>query len=122
MILPLYLAKKFFKSFMICVVVSYSIFFIFSLIGNLGEKLSFNSIFLLSTLNAFQIFTYIPSHIFILSLCLFVLNLKSKNELIIIKEYIDLKKLFLIIFPVITLFIYIETERDNLTNTIEQLK
>ncbi len=122
MILPLYLARKFLKALIICAIVSYSIFFIFSLIGNLGEKISFKSIFFLSTLNSFQIFTYIPSYLFILSLYLFVFNLKSKNELIIIKEYIDLKKLFLIILPMLTLFIYLEIKKDNFSNTIEQIK
>ena len=122
MILPLYLARKFFKSFIICSSLSYSIFFIFSLLGNLGEKLSFKSIFLISTLNSFQIFTYIPSHLFILSLCLFIFNLKSENELIIIKEYFDLKKLFLIIFPILALFIYAEIKKENLSITIEKIK
>ena len=122
MILPLYLARKFFKAFIICTILSYSIFFIFSLMGDLGEKFSFKSIFLLSTLNSLQIFTYIPSHLFILSLCLFVFNLKSKNELIIIKEYFNLKKLFLVIFPILALFIYVETKKDNLSNKIEQIK
>ena len=122
MILPLYLARKFFKSFLICSMLSYSIFFIFSLLGNLSEKLSFKSIFLISTLNSFQIFTYIPSHLFILSLCLFVFNLKSENELIIIKEYFDLKKLFLIIFPILALFIYTEIKKENISNTIEKIK
>ena len=95
---------------------SYSIFFIFSLIGNLGEKFSFKSILYLSTLNSFQIFTYIPSHLFILSFCLFIIHLKSKNELIIIKEYIELKKLFLIIFPILALFIFIEIKKENFSN------
>ena len=122
MILPLFLARKFFKAFLICAILSYSIFFIFSLMGNLGERLSFKSIFLVSGLNSIQIFTYIPSHLFILSLCLFVFNLKANNELIIIKEYIDLKKLFLIIFPILALFIYAEGKKDNLSNTIEQIK
>jgi hypothetical protein len=122
MILPVYLVRKFFKAFIICTMSSYSIFFIFSLMGNLGEKLSFKSIFFLSILNSFQIFTYIPSHLFIFSLCLFVFNLKSKNELIIIKEYIDLKKLFLIIFPILVLFIFTEIKKDNLLNVIEQIK
>ena len=122
MILPLYLARKFIKAFIICALVSYSIFFIFSLIGNLGEKLSFKSIFLLSSINSFQIFAYIPSYLFILSLCLFILNLKSKNELIIIKEYIELKKLFLIIFPILALFIFIEIKKDALSNDIEKIK
>ena len=98
MILPIYLAKKFFKALVISAGASYSIFFIFSLIGNLGEKFSFNSILYLSALNSFQIFSYIPSQLFIMSLCLFIIHLKSNNELIIIKEYIELKKLFLIIF------------------------
>ena len=122
MILPLYLARKYFKAFLICTILSYSIFFIFSLMGNLGERLSFKSIFLVSTLNSFQIFTYIPSHLFILSLCLFVFNLKANNELIIIKEYIGLKKFFLIIFPILALFIYAELKKDNLSNKIEQIK
>ena len=122
MILPLYLARKFSKAFLICAILSYSIFFIFSLMGNLGERLSFKSIFLVSTLNSFQIFTYIPSFLFILSLCLFVFNLKANNELIIIKEYIDLKKLFLIIFPILALFIYAEIKKDNLSNIIEEIK
>ena len=122
MILPIYLAKKFFRAFIICAVLSYSIFFIFSLVGNLGEKLSFKSIFLISTLNSFQIYTYIPSHLFILSLCLFVFNLKSKNELCIIKEYFDLKKLFLILFPILVVFIYAEIKKEYLSNTIEQIK
>ena len=122
MILPIYLARKFFKAFIICGVLSYSIFFMFSLMGNLGEKLSFKSIFLISTLNSFQIFTFIPSHLFILSLCLFVFDLKSKNELIIIKEYFDLKKFFLIIFPILALFIYAEIKKENVSNTIEKIK
>ena len=122
MILPLYLARKFFKSFIVCTMLSYSIFFIFSLLGNLSEKLSFKSIFLISTLNSFQIFTYIPSHLFILSLCLFIFNLKSENELIIIKEYFDLKKLFLIIFPILALFIFAEIKKENISSTIEKIK
>ena len=122
MILAIYLTKKFLKSFIICLGVSYSIFFIFSLIGNLGEILSFKSIFFLSTLNSIQIFTYIPSHLLILSLCIFVFHLKSKNELIIIKEYIELKKLFLIIFPILALFILVEIKKDNLSNNIEEIK
>ena len=102
--------------------VSYSIFFIFSLISNLGEKFSFNSILYLSALNSIQIFSYIPSQLFILSLCLFIVHLKSKNELIIIKEYIELKKLFLIIFPVLALFTFIEVKKDHFSKYIENIK
>ena len=122
MTLTIYLIKKFSKAFIICGGASYSIFFIFSLIGNLGEKFSFNTILYLSTLNSFQIFTYIPSHLFILSLCLFIIHLKSKNELIIIKEYIELKNLFLIIFPILATFTFIEIKKETFSTTIEKIK
>ena len=92
------------------------------MIGNLGEKLPFKSILYLSALNSFQIFTYIPSHLFILSFCLFIINLKSKNELIIIKEYIELKNLFLIIFPILTVFIFVEIRKNDFSENIEILK
>ena len=122
MTLAIYLIKKFLKAFTICAGVSYSIFFIFSLIGNLGEKFTFKSILYLSTLNSFQIFTYIPSFLFILSFCLLIIYLKSKNELIIVKEYIELKKLFLIIFPILVLFTFIEIKKENFSTHIEKIK
>ena len=122
MTLTIYLIKKFFKAFIICGGVCYSIFFIFSLIGNLGEKFTFKSILYLSTLNSFQIFTYIPSHLFILTLCLFIFQLKSKNELIIIKEYIELKNLFLIIFPILASFTFIEIKKETFSKAIEKIK
>ena len=122
MTLPIYLIKKFFKSLAICTGISYSFFFIFSMIGNLGEKLPFISILYLSVLNSFQIFNYIPSHLFILSFFLFIIHLKSKNELIIIKEYIKLETLFLIIFPVLTIFVFLEYKKDTFSENIEFLK
>ena len=122
MILSIYLIKKFFKSLVICGGVSFSFFFIFSLIGNLGEKFSFKSILYLSALNSFQIFTYIPSHLFILSFCLFIVHLKSKNELIIVKEYIKLNSLFLLILPILTLFIFIEINKNDFSINIEKIK
>ena len=122
MSLSIYLIKKFFKALVICGGVSYSFFFIFSLIGNLGEKFSFNSILYLSILNTFQIFTYIPSHIFILSFCLLIIHLKSKNELIIIKEYIELKHLLVLVLPIIALFIFTEIKKDEFSNNIEKIK
>ena len=86
--------------------------FFISLIGNLGEKFTFGSILYLSILNSLQIFTYIPSHLFILSICLFILSLKSKNELIIIKEYVKLTSLFIIIIPFLLTFVFIEFNKN----------
>jgi len=122
MTLPIYLIKKFFKSLVISTGVSYSFFFIFSLIGNLGEKLTFKSILYLSVLNSFQIFSYIPSHLFILSFFLFIIHFKSKNELIIINEYIKLETLFLIIFPILAIFVFLEFKKDTFSENIEILK
>ena len=122
MILTIYLIKKFFKSLIVCSGVSYSIFFIFSLIGNLGEKFSFYSILYLSMLNSLQIFTYIPGHLFILSFCLFIVHLKSKNELIVIKEYVELRSLFIVIFPILFLFTFIELNKETLLSNIEKIK
>ncbi len=122
MTLPFYLFKKFLNALVICGSLSYSIFFIFSLIGNLGEKFSFQSILYLSALNSFQIFTYIPSHLFIISFCLFIINLKSRNELKIIKIYLNLTKLILIIFPITLLFLFIELNKDMASSNIEEIK
>ena len=122
MTLPIYLMNKFLNSLIICSGISYSIFFIFSLIGNLGEKFSFESILYLSALNSFQIFTYIPSHLYILSFCLLIINLNSKSELIIIKEYVKLKSLFLIITPILTMFVFVEINKNNFSSNIERIK
>lgn len=122
MTLTIYLIKKFIRAFFICAGVSYTIFFIFSLIGNLGEKFTFKSILFLSAINSFQIFIFIPSYLFIFSFYLFIIFLKSKNELIIIKEYIGLKKLFLIVFPILVLFTFIETKKENFSTHIEKIK
>ena len=122
MIFSIYLIKKFFNALLVSGGISYAIFFIFSLIGNLGEKFSFVSILYISALNSFQIFTFIPSQLYILSFCLIIMNLKSKNELIIIKEYIELKKLFLIIFPILILFVFVEIKKESFSTHIEKMK
>ena len=122
MILSIYLIKKFFNALLVCGGVSYAFFFIFSLIGNLGEKFSFDSILYLSALNSLQIFTFIPSHLYILSFCLIIMHLKSKNELMIIKEYIELKRLFLIIFPILVLFVFVEIKKESFSKHIEKIK
>ena len=122
MILSIYLFKKFFNALFVCGGISYAIFFIFSLIGNLGEKFSFDSILYLSALNSLQIFTFIPSHLYILSFCLIIMHLKSKNELMIIKEYIELKRLFLIIFPILVLFVFVEIKKESFSKHIEKIK
>lgn len=122
MTLQIYLFNKFIKAIIICLGISYSIFFIFSLLGYLSEKFSFIIILYLSALNTLQIFTYIPSYLYILSFCFFIINLKSKNELIIVKEYTKLTNLFLIILPILFLFTLIDVKKENFSSKIGNIK
>ena len=57
-----------------------------------------------------------------MSFCIFIINLKTNNELTIIKEYIELKNLFLIILPVLIIFISIEMKKDNFSKNLEKIK
>ena len=92
-----FLFKKLVLSCLTSLTISYSIFFIFSLFSSLSEQLSFNKVLILSTLNALQIFVYIPSYIVLSTFLLLLINLKSKNELVIIKEYIQFRNIIVFI-------------------------
>ena len=117
-----YFYKKFIQSFMLCLVSITLIFYIFSLIGNLGEKLSFQSILYLSFLNSLQIISYVPSFILLLSIILVVIFLRSKNELMIIKEYISVNKLVIIFLPIVVCSTLIEINKNKLSKDIENTK
>ena len=116
------LYKKFFLSLSICLITSYVIFFIFSLIGNLNEGYLFNIIIKLSILNSLQILTYVPTFIFLLSIVLFTIFLRSKNEIIIIKSYLSIKKVLIFIFPIILIFTTLELNKKNLVHIIDSNK
>ena len=117
-----YFYKKFIQSFLLCLVSITLIFYIFSLIGNLGEKLSFQSILYLSLLNSLQIISYVPSFIILLSIILVVIFLRSKNELMIIKEYISVNKLVIIFLPIVICSTLIEINKNKLSKDIENTK
>ena len=117
-----YFYKKFFQSLIICVFSITLIFYVFSLIGNLGEKLSFQSILYLSFLNSVQIISYVPSIILLLSFILAVIFLRSKNELMIIKEYISVNKLIIVFLPIVFCFTLIEINKNKLSKDIENTK
>ena len=95
---------KYILSFSICLISSYVIFFIFSLLGNLNEDYLFNIIVNLSLLNSLQILMYVPSFIFLISVILLTIFLKSKNEIIIIKSYMNLKKMMIFFLPIVFFF------------------
>lgn len=113
---------KYFLSISICLISSYIIFFIFSLLGNLNEDYLFDKIINLSLLNSLQIFTYIPSFIFLMTAILFTIFLKSKNEIIIIKSYLNIRRLFIFFFPIILLFTIIEINKKNMVVFLEDSK
>lgn len=113
---------KYSLSSLICVISSFVIFFIFSLIGNLNEDYLFKTIINLSLLNAFQIIIYVPIFLFLISVVLLSIFLRSKNEIIIIKSYINTKKLMIFFFPVILIFTTLEMNKENLATIIENLK
>ena len=117
-----YFYKKFLQSFIICLVSITLIFYVFSLIGNLGEQLSFQSILYLSFLNSLQIMSYVPSVIILLAIILVVIFLRSKNELMIIKEYISVNKLVIIFLPIVVCSTLIEINKNKLSKDIENTK
>jgi len=117
-----YFYLKFFISFLICFSSCCVIFYIFSLLGNLGEELSFFSILNLSLINTFQIISTIPSMIFLLSIILFVVSLRSRNELMILKEYLSTNRLIIIFIPFAVFFTIIEFNKEYANDLLESSK
>ena len=117
-----YLYVKILSSFFICLLSCLTIFYIFSLIGNLGENLPFASILFLSFLNSVQILTYVPSLVILLSLILFINFLRTKNELIIIKEYLSNNKVLIAFVPLALIFTIVEIYKENASDNIEKYK
>lgn len=117
-----YFYKKTFFSFSICIISSSVIFYVFSLLGNLGEKFSFMSILIVSFLNTLQILTYIPSFIILLSLIILIIFLRSKNELMIFKEYLSSKRVIILFLPLALIFSFIEINKDIFQEKIENAK
>ena len=109
-------------SFLICLSSCIIIFFIFSLLGNLNENYSFNLIVNISLLNSIQILTFVPAFIFLLSIILFIILMRSKNELIIIKSYLSFRKLLIFYLPVVFIFTILEINKKDLNQYIENIK
>ena len=116
------LYSKYCLSFFICLISSFVIFFIFSLIGNLNEDYFFGTIMNISIINSFQILIHVSSFIFLLSVILLLVLLRSKNELVIIKSYLSLKKLIIFFIPIILFFSFLEINKNGLGLLIDDLK
>tara|TARA_Y200000002_G_scaffold356796_1_gene338834 strand:- start:740 stop:1696 length:957 start_codon:yes stop_codon:yes gene_type:complete len=117
-----YLYFKFLYALFISSTSCLLIFYIFSLISNLEEKMTFSSILYLSLLNSLQIITQIPSFISLLSLVLFVIFLKSKNELMVIKEYYSSVKIIMIFLPAVFILSIFELNKSTASNKMSDLK
>ena len=113
---------KYTLSLLLCLISSFVIFLIFSLIGNLDEEYSFKIILITSLLNSMQILIYVPSFIFLLSIILFMIFLRSKNEIIIIKSYMNTKKIMIFFLPVIIFFTSLEINKKEIASLIEDSK
>ena len=113
---------KYGLSFSICLASSYTIFFIFSLISNLNEDYIFSTIIKISLLNSVQILTYIPSFVFLLSIILFTIFIKSKSEIIIIKSYVKTIRLMIFFLPIIFFFTLLEINKKHLAQLLENSK
>ena len=116
------LYSKYCLSFFICLISSFVIFFIFSLIGNLNEDYFFGTIMNISIINSFQILIHVSSFIFLLSVILLLVLLRSKNELVIIKSYLSFKKLIIFFIPIILFFSFLEINKNGLGLLIDDLK
>ena len=113
---------KYLLSISICITLSSIIFFIFSLLGNLDEEYFFSIIVKISFFNSLQILTYVPAFIFLISLILFVIFLRSKNEMIIIKSYLSMKLLTVFFLPIVIFFTILELNKENLVSQVEDVK
>ena len=113
---------KYSLSLTICIFSSFVMFFIFSLISNLSEEYKFDKIIELSFLNTLQILVYVPSFIFLISIILFTIFLKSNNEIIIIKSYLNIKKYLTFFIPIILVFTFLEIEKKDLSRYLEDIK
>ena len=117
-----YLYSKYLLSLLLSILVSLSIFYIFSLIGNLGENINFLTILYLSYLNAIQILLFVPSLIILLSFILMISFLRSKNEIFIIKEYFSSKKIIIYFFPIIIIYSIFEVNKEDMSKYINNLQ
>ena len=116
------LYSKYSLSFSVCLVSSCIIFFIFSLLGNLNENYLFYTIIKLSLLNALQILMYVPSFVFLISVILFTIFIRSKNEIIIIKSYMNMGRMVTFFLPLVLIFTILEISKKDLVLFLEDSK
>ena len=116
------LYSKYGLSISICLILCFVIFFIFSLISYLNEDYIFSTIINISILNSFQILIHVSAFVFLISVILLSILLRSKNEIVIIKSYVSFKKLIVFFLPIILLFSILEVNKKSLVTFVENIK
>ena len=116
------LYSKYGLSISICLILCFVIFFIFSLISYLNEDYIFSTIINISLLNSLQILVHVSAFLFLISVILLSIFLRSKNEIVIIKSYVSFKKLIIFFLPIILLFTILEINKKSLATFIENIK
>lgn len=116
------LYSKYGLSVSICIISCFVIFFIFSLISYLNEDYIFGTIINISLLNSLQILVHVSAFLFLISVILLSIFLRSKNEIVIIKSYVSFKKLIVFFLPIILLFTILEINKKSLSTFIENIK
>lgn len=107
MLINKYIIIKFIKSYLICLMLFFICFYIFSILNYLDDNLDINKLIILSLLSTLQIFFFIPEFIFFFSILLFWINLKSKLELFIVRQYISLISVIKYFLPILLLYSFL---------------
>ena len=122
MILSKYIIYKFASALTITLTAFFSLFYIGSLIDNLILDLNFVKISLITFLDSVSIIVIVPEIIFFFTVLLFCLIVRTSNELIIIRHYLNKKKLS-IIFLIFVSFCYaISINKTLILDSIDVVK
>ena len=117
-----FIIKNFFYSALIAIFSCLTVFFIFSLIGNLNNNHHFLKIITISLLNSLQIIFFIPSIVFLLNVYLFCYFLMAKNEIMILRQYVHKLKIISILFLFLITITLIEVNKSKFIDYIENIK
>ena len=122
MILSKYIIYKFALALIVTLTAFFSLFYIGSLIDNLILDLNFVKISLITFLDSLSIIVIVPEIIFFFTVLLFCLIVRTSNELIIIRHYLNKKKLS-IIFLIFVSFCYaISINKTFILDSIDVVK
>ena len=122
MIIAKYILKKFLISNLIILSSFMSLFFIISLVDNLNLKTNFFIIVLISLLDSFSLILLIPEVVFLFCSVCFCIILKFSNELLILRHYLNKKKILLLFVVFILFYLLINISKNNIDESISLAK